>query len=212
VWPQYLIVISAIGLLVGFVGYFRLNIDPKVVDSGAVSATNKPVSGIPMVRLSFVNRASPRIIIENDSDVLAEQIKWSIGIWNIDDARAFFNHDTTEQPVVHDALPIPVQTFDFLRAHTQSGQMSIFDTLRASGYVKDGQRLYGSISVISPTCLRGRTYIVGIKYGVSGWYYEDPSLTEGQLVTPKTGKKEDVQDWYRFLENAVPNASRISIP
>jgi hypothetical protein len=123
---------------------------------------------VPDVALAFSSKTSPNLIIENNSEVVAETIKWSPAIWNIDDPRTYINSSSRSE--FHDPLPIPTQTFDFLRPHSKSLPIGFFDTPNIRPFVKPGQRLVGVVSVICPKCKRSRTYVISVVYRESGWY------------------------------------------
>ena len=123
----------------------------------------------PEVSLRFFSPMAPLLEIVNNSDVTARQIKFSVILWNLG------------KPTEKNPLPIPVRTFDFVRPHLKSGAQSVVD--RISG-LDNGARLFGSISVECPDCVRGRTYWIYIVWGVGGWYAEIIDLTSGGIMVP----------------------------
>jgi hypothetical protein len=68
------------------------------------------------VRLRLVHPAAPMLILDNDSGVIAKDIKKMFGIWNADDLRTHVQGSAGNDP-----LPIPIATFDALRPHVSSG-------------------------------------------------------------------------------------------
>jgi hypothetical protein len=87
---------------------------------------------LPDVALQFVYPESPMLRILNISNVTARQIKFSIAAWDID------------KPQEKNPLPIPVQTFDFIRPHLFGGNDGVFEPLVRCGIIKPGTRLFCS--------------------------------------------------------------------
>jgi hypothetical protein len=98
-----------------------------------------PDFGKPDVALRFVERVTPTLVIVNTSDSLAREIKWTVVLWNMD------------RPDEINPLPIPVQTFDWLRPHTSSAMLDLFGGPAVAQPRKQGDRLFGSASVICQT-------------------------------------------------------------
>jgi hypothetical protein len=197
---------SAIGTVL--TGCFLLWLYLFLTPTSSLVAKTAESHIFPDITLTFTGKTSPLLTIENNSDVVAETIKWSPLIWNIDDPRTYINPEPP--PNTHDPLPIPTQTFDFLRPHAKSLPIALFDGLRA--FVKPGQRLFGSVSVVCPKCKRGRTYILSVIYGEGGWYWLYNQAVEGERIMPKTGHKEDILPWLQSIEQFIPLQERINIP
>ncbi len=153
----------------------------------------------PEVSLRFVYPKSPALMIINQSAAIARDIKWTVILWNMD------------LPERNDPLPIPVSTFDWLRPHAQGGPQNLFDGPLVSPLLKAGNRLFGSASVICPTCARGRTYIVYIVWGQDGWVAEIPDEVSGNLVIPPKLSKEYREAYFKQLEATVPTHWRVPI-
>jgi TRAP-type mannitol/chloroaromatic compound transport system permease small subunit len=207
-----------IGMIVfglGFIGCAIWYFWPSVPFSVAEETPMKPATELkkteelPDVTLSFVGAASPALVLVNQSGVLAKQIKWIVVLWNMDDPRTYINPHP--EPDVHDALPIPSATVDFLRPHTSSGPQNLFGQEPIYSYVKKGQHLFGSASVICAECARGHTYFVSIIFGEGGWYAEQMDRKEGELIVPATGKKDMVSAFYQTATASIPMADRITI-
>jgi hypothetical protein len=107
----------------------------------------------------------------------------------------------------HDPLPIPVSTFDFLRPHASSGPLTLFN----EQYIKSGQRLFGSVSVICPECSRGHSYVLGIVWGKEGWYTEISDRKDGELVIPPHFTRDLIVAYHEELLKMIPDASRTAI-
>jgi hypothetical protein len=151
------------------------------------------------LRLRFVHTQTPSLLIENPTDSVIRDIKWAVILWNLD------------MPDRMDPLPIPVETFDWLRPHTRGGPLSLFGAPSVASLVKPGNRLFGSASVICPDCTRGRTYIVFIMVGQGGWYFELESEVSGNPALPSNMKLEMRELYFRELEALAPADKRVAI-
>lgn len=180
---------------------------PRTLAAGPI--VPPAISEQPDVTLRFIYPASPALVLVNQSAALARDIKWSVVLWNMDDPRTYVN--ANPGPDAHDPLPIPVATFDFLRPHTSGGPQNLFNTPLVAPHIKEGQRLFGSASVICPLCARGHTYIVSIIWGRAGWYVEALNSKEGELLIPPNFKKDTVASYYREILAQTPEVARIPI-
>ena len=153
----------------------------------------------PDVKLSFIYAKSPALIIVNPSDLIAREIKWTVVLWNMD------------LPDRDEPLPIPISTFDWVRPHDESGPENLFGAETVAPLLKPGNRLFGSASVLCPECIRGRTYIIYIIWGESGWFSELESERSGDVLTPSDFHKETREQYFKQLEALVPEASRKQI-
>jgi hypothetical protein len=160
----------------------------------------------PEVTLRFVHPESPMLALDNKSGAIARDIKWSVAIWNFDDLRTYVPGSSGNDP-----LPIPVSTYDVLRPHAAGGYQGLFLQSVNAGFIKPGNHLAGSVSVICPTCIRGYTYFVYIEWGKGGWYSEaQQNLTEGELIVPKPISKESLEAYFKGIK-ALPDALKHSI-
>ena len=149
--------------------------------------------------LRFVYPKSPALILVNNSDAIAKNIKWSVALWNMD------------IPDRNDPLPIPVSTFDWIKPHDEGGPQNLFSSRIVSPLLKQGNRLFGSVALDCPECKRGRTYIVKITWDEGGWYSEIENGTPGKLLIPPNFLIESRIKYFKALEAAVPEQSRIPI-
>jgi len=153
----------------------------------------------PVVGLRFVYPESPSLVVVNQSDSIARDIKWIVALWNMD------------LPDRNSPLPIPESTFDWLRPKDEGGPENLFDAATVASLVKPGDRLFGTASVICPECGRGRTYVVYIIMGKGGWVSEIESEKSGRVLVPKNGLKEGRERFFKDLEAAIPVAARVPI-
>ena len=107
----------------------------------------------------------PMVVLTNISNKVAQNIKWSVWLWNLDDQKMKATIEPTEPSEFPQPLQIPTQTFDFIRPHSFGGPMILFVSPAVSSKIKVGDRLMGSASVVCPDCARGHTYIVYIVLG-----------------------------------------------
>jgi hypothetical protein len=77
--------------------------------------------------------------------------------------------------------------------------------------LKEGNRLFGSASVVCPECAKGRTYIVYIVWGDSGWFSEVENEKSGKIIIPSNFLKTSRIEYFKALEAAVPAQSRMAI-
>ena len=129
-----------------------------------------PHQSRPEVSASFVDVAHPLLQFDNVSEASAQNIKWEVLIWNL-------NHPEQHQP-----LPIPTDAFDFLPANSSSAPLILFSRPGIAPAVRDGDVLFGSLSVNCPQCARGWTYWIFIRYGHGGWYAPVHDITNGNIV------------------------------
>lgn len=165
-----------------------------------------PAPEVPEVTAKFVHPQSPMLVLDNTSGAIARNIERAFAIWNADDLRTYVPGSSGDDP-----LPIPISTFDVLRPHTASGPESMFQAVMNAGYVKNGNRLIGSIGVVCPECGRGHSYFVYIVWGQGGWFTEIPDSKEGEVTVPRRITKETLDAYFKSIEQ-IPEALRRPIP
>jgi hypothetical protein len=153
----------------------------------------------PVMALRFVYPKSPALVLMNQSEAIARNIKWTVTLWNMD------------LPDRNDPLPIPTTLFDFIRPHDESGPQNLFDGSLVAPLLKPGNRLFGTAAVICPECARGRTYVVYIVWGENGWFSEVENEQSGRLLIPNNFLKATRIEYFKELEAAVPAQSRTPI-
>ena len=164
----------------------------------------------PEVAVRLVYPDIPALMLINQSDVVAREIKWGIILWNLDDPRPYAGNPNPA-PDAHDPLPIPIQTFDFIPPHSLGGPQALFGQLEARELVKKGNILVGSMFANCPTCARGHTAIVYIEYGKGGWYYDIPNMQSAGVLTPERLTTIEVQSYFKAVLSSVPEEARIPI-
>jgi hypothetical protein len=153
---------------------------------------------IPDVAMAFYNPAGPYLRIINESDAIARQIKWSVVVWNVDDTSNL------------NPLPIPVQTYDYLRPRHSGGNEVPFANSLLSGEVRIGTHLFGCATVECPDCTKGRSYWIYIDYGNSGWYSEIPG-GDAQLRVPAEMSHDGILRYEAAMIASVPVSKRIPL-
>ena len=159
----------------------------------------KSETQLPDVTLRFVYPKSPALVLMNPSNKVAKQIKWVVVLWNLD------------LPERTDPLPIPTSMFDFIRPHSEGGPLNLFNVPAITPLLKPGNRLIGSASVQCPDCLRGRTFIVSIIWGDSGWFTEVLDKSDGSIIAPPFFNREKIMEYATQLNALVPEKARRSI-
>lgn len=165
----------------------------------------------PDVTLAFTFTQSPALMLINNSNTLARDIRWVLVLWNLDNPRVYSNPSAPDMADKHEPLPIPTSTVDFIRPHSKTGPLNLFDSPNIRPYVKPGDNLIGSASVICPDCERGHTFIVDIVLNKGGWYSEVKNITSGDVLVPKRLTKQNVALYFKELIQQVPEKDRIPI-
>lgn len=200
--------ISLVGMIVcaiGFIGFaswhfWPVQTDPKLPEKTAVAVPSVPAPpSAPSVALRFVYPKAPALVIVNDSEAVARDIKWTVVLWNLD------------LPDRDEPLPIPVTAFDWIRAHNLSGPQGLFGGALVPPLLKPGNRLFGTASVVCPDCDRGRTYIVYIVWDQGGWYSEIEDEKSGNVIIPVNLKGESRAAYFAMLVESAAPASRVPI-
>jgi hypothetical protein len=151
----------------------------------------------PEVGLRFVYPKSPALIITNKSPSLARDITWTVALWNM-------NHPERVQQ-----LPIPVSTLGWVKPDDESGPINLFDDPHVTELLSPGDRLFGMAAVTCVPCRRGRTYVLSMIWGESGWYSETEA--SGEALLPGFQTKEALDGYFRSLEELAPLNSRNDI-
>ena len=99
-------------LVLGFIGLAFL------VGAGVWYYTKSGrIAPYPVVAGRFVYPTHPALLLVNQSDVVARDIKYAPALWNLDTL-----------PTSHSGLPIPAGTFDWIPARKAGGPMNLFET------------------------------------------------------------------------------------
>lgn len=77
------------------------------INLAVLKAKAPPAAAPPNVEARFVYDGDPNLVIMNVSDAIARNIKWAVGVWDLD------------LPERNDPLPIPIATFDWIRPHVK---------------------------------------------------------------------------------------------
>lgn len=166
---------------------------------GGMKQIANPKSGPkPDVTLRFVYPSDPVLLIVNQSDAIAREMKYMVVMWNMD------------RPDQNDPLPIPVATFDWLKPHGEGGPENLFDAPGVKALLKPGDHLLGSAAVMCPECPRGRTFLVSIVWGTGGWFSELSDAKTGTVAIPVRNTKENRETYFKLIE-AIPEKLRIPI-
>jgi hypothetical protein len=144
-----------------------------------------PHEAFPDVRLIFVQGDTPSLIIENQSPTkTALSIKYGGLLANV----------TGEDP--RKPLPIPFESFDFLRPTGRSALIPIFERPLVTPLLKPEDEIFGYVAVSCPECVRERIYWLYIRWTKGGWYSEVPE-----------GKGIDTRWLYQALPEIKQNST-----
>lgn len=163
----------------------------------------KPTPEFPDITLQLFDPESPTLLVKNPSRVLAKDIKYQIGIFNVD--------LPLEPTAFRHPLPILVQEINWIKSNDEIGPTDVFNTQLVSPLLKKGNRLVGTIAVNCAECLRGRTYFVYINWGKDGWYSEIKDEQSGRNRGPSVLREGILEAYLNFVESKVPQADRIPI-
>jgi hypothetical protein len=161
----------------------------------APKAPPAQTSGLPL-KVSLINPTNPDLIVENQTDSVAEGILWELVIFRTTD-QAFFSYAT--------------QNIGYVKAHSKSApqSMSLNALVQApggGGQIVNGDNLIGTLSIDCPTC-SGTTLIVYFVWGSSGWFYVVPD-GNGKLLMPKDLSKETVSRFIEGINGTVKTEDR----
>ena len=190
---------STIGRVIGTGIIGALSAITIVESTRWIARIEKPAPSVSDVTMRLVYPQRPALLLENISDVLATQIKWTVALLKIDGPDA-------GQPV-----QIPIGTFDFIRAREQGGPQNLFDPPNVAKTLRDGQQLFGWIQVTCPACAKIRYWWAYIKLGSAGWYTEVSKTRHEEIAQwlRESGPYSD-KDVDKVLAT-VPIADRIEI-
>ena len=152
------------------------------------------------VDLRFAHSKSPVLMIYNNGVSVAREIKWRVFLWNMD------------LPDRIDPLPIPEQTFNWIKGGGSGGPVNIFNTPLVSPLLKSGNRLIGYAWVDCPACARRHNYVIYIVWGESGWIATiEHKKSHGDLIIPKDISKDGLEKYLNDIESLIPIDARLPI-
>jgi len=165
----------------------------------ATLANPKPLE-LPDITMRLVDPESPAIQIINTSNAVAHTVRYSSFLFNIDAN----NHDES-------LLKVPTSGPDFIRPHSVDGLPSVLFGSLALPYLKAGDRIFGTISLLCPECKRGRTFLIFIVWEKGGWFSELTDIDDGKGYLPPKGQKYWNVDVVNQITDSIPTSSRIEI-
>ena len=149
--------------------------------------------------ISLVDPIDPAIVVDNQTDSLAEGITWELVMFRTTD-KAFFSYAT--------------QNVGYVKPHSKGSRQSMqLNTLvqapGGGGRIASGESFIGTLSIDCPLC-RGTTLIVSFVWGSSGWFYKVPD-GDGRLILPKGISKDTVSQFIDRLNTVITPELRIPI-
>jgi hypothetical protein len=133
--------------------------------------TLSPKSSLEL-KVSIVRPADPAIVVDNQTDEVADGVTWELVMFRTSD-QAFFSYAT--------------QKIGYVKAHSKSSRYAMeLNTLAQApgggGQIANGDSFIGTLAVDCPTCT-GTSLMVSFVWGNSGWFYEVPN-GNGKLLWP----------------------------
>jgi hypothetical protein len=157
----------------------------------------KPHKAVPAnLTLRFVHPDEVAIVVDNAPHAgLADRPKYYAMLADLDN--------------VSDFLRIPTFMGDYIRPGEFMGpnQFMGLDTVKA--LIKPGDRIFGSVGVSCPTCIKSRNYWLYIKVGAGGWYEEQEGPPKG--LSSINAAKVIGANFDAYADIIAPNAKRITI-
>jgi hypothetical protein len=151
-----------------------------------------------ILSVSLISPSEPAIVVENQSDSVAEGIAWELVMFRSTDL-AFFSY--------------PAQNIGYVKAHSKSApytmQLNTLPHAPGTGQVMNGDSFMGTIAVDCPLC-KGTTLIVNFVWGRSGWFYEVPE-GGGKLILPRDMTKELITKYFESLSTTIKPENRNAI-
>jgi hypothetical protein len=152
----------------------------------------------PDIALRLIYPTGLAVVMVNESDVVLREPKYVPAMWNLDGEKW------------HQPLPIPVASGDWIRPREAMGPKSFITQASILPLVKQGDRLFGVISVTCPDCIRSKAYWVYVKHGVAGWFSEIPEDHLVDLNALSKAIPEIRKDADRFF-SSIPEEKRVKV-
>ncbi len=164
---------------------------------GDVKGLKRPKAPPPDLRLRFVDPQEVDIVVDNAAHAgIADRPKYGVGLIDLDNIPADF-------------LRIPTTMGDYIRPGDFWGPNQFMGIPAVKSVVKPGDRIFGSVEVSCPTCIKNRGYWVYIKVGEGGWYSEQEGPPMGFANLNAIQKIAENFDAYAAA--LVPPSKRIPI-
>jgi len=106
-------------------------------------------------------------------------------------------------------LQIPVSMGDYIRSGDFLGPAQFMGLPAVKSLVKPGDRVFGSVSVSCPTCIKTRTYWLYVKVGEGGWYEEQQG--SGKTIGSLQAAETIAPNFDAYAAIFAPPDKRISI-
>ncbi len=98
---------------------------------------------------------------------------------------------------------------DYIRPGEFMGPNQFMGIDGVKAVVKPGDRIFGSVSVSCPTCVKTKTYWLFIKAGDGGWYEEQQG--PGKAIKGLDAAKAIAANFDGYADIFAPLAKRVSI-
>jgi hypothetical protein len=160
-----------------------------------------PAPPKPDIGMEFVNPDDVAFRMVNLSKAVVRDPKYGFVLMDLDGHKTTYSNGET----LPDILPIPARVLagDFLKGKQKYLPRAIVSTFPSvKNLVKLHDRVFGTVGVSCPDCIKDRRYVLFFKYGEGGWYCEYFGV-EGNQMIPIRSEKD--------LEKIAPSRNRIPI-
>jgi hypothetical protein len=168
---------------------------PKL--QGDVSGLKPVKTPMPDLRVRFVHPQEVAIAIDNSAHAgVADKPKYGVALIDLDNLGADF-------------LRIPTQMGDYIRPGDFWGPNQFMGIDAVKTVVKPGDRVFGSVSVSCPHCVKSRGYWLFIKVGDGGWYAEQEGEPKG--IANRSAAETLAANPDAYMERLAPQKTRVPI-
>jgi hypothetical protein len=158
----------------------------------------------PDIGLRFVHPEDASFVLENTSQVVLYTPKFWFVLMDLDVPGA----NNLEGTAIPDILPIPAEAQqDFIRPGDRTLPRSIVSYYpTVSKIVKPNDRVFGSVGVTCPDCIKTRTYWLYFVVGAGGWYSEIVKQPKGLPLLRLMLSTEEVLNEFVPIRKRIPIA------
>jgi hypothetical protein len=168
---------------------------PKLL--GDVKGLERPKARLPDLTLRFVHPQEVAIAIDNAPNAgIADRPKYGVQLVDLDNLAANY-------------LGIPTNMGDYIRPGEFWGPNQFMGIDGVKSVVKPADRIFGSVSISCPMCVKSRAYWVYIKAGDGGWYAEQSGPPKG-LANLDAARKISA-DFETYVNMLAPPSTRVLI-
>jgi hypothetical protein len=124
----------------------------------------------PDLGMEFVSPQDVAFRMVNLSDAIVRDAKYTFVLVDLDGPRTVVSGDSAIPQILQ--IPTTVNSGDFLKPRHKYMQRPLSTFQGVQTVVKQGDRIFGYVTVTCPNCVKERSYWVYFVNGPGGWYYE----------------------------------------